>query len=81
MFFYKFATSSQVKLIYYRCNYFLNDIYLFLERGKGREKERERNINVWLPLTRPLLGTWPTTQACALEWESNQRFFSLQAST
>ena len=27
---------------------------------------RERNINVWLPLTRPLLGTWPTTQACAL---------------
>ena len=24
------------------------------------------NINVWLPLARPLLGTWPTTQACAL---------------
>ena len=30
------------------------------------EEERERNINVWLTLTRPLLGTWPTTQACAL---------------
>ena len=30
------------------------------------EKERERNINVWLPLERPPLGTWPTTQACAL---------------
>ena len=28
-------------------------------------KERQRNINVWLPLTRPLLGTWPATQACA----------------
>ena len=41
-------------------------IYLILERGEGREKERKRNINVWLPLTRPLLGTWPTTQACAL---------------
>ena len=27
---------------------------------------RERNINVWLPLECPLLGTWPTTQACAL---------------
>ena len=40
--------------------------YLFLERGEGREKKRERNINVWLPLTRPLLGTWPATQACAL---------------
>ena len=31
-----------------------------------REKERERNINVRLPLTRPLLGTWPATQACVL---------------
>ena len=26
----------------------------------------ERNINVWLPLVHPLLGTWRTTQACAL---------------
>ena len=41
-------------------------IYLFLERGEGREKERERIINVWLPLARPLLGAWPATQACAL---------------
>ena len=41
-------------------------IYLFLERGTGREKERERNINVWLPLMWPPLGTWPATQACAL---------------
>ena len=40
-------------------------IYLFLERGEGREKERER-INVWLPVTRPQLGTWPATQACVL---------------
>ena len=47
--------------------YFLKDfICLFLERGKEREKERERNTNVWLPLIRPLLGTWPATQACAL---------------
>ena len=30
------------------------------------EKERKRNISVWLPLMLPLLGTWPTTQACAL---------------
>ena len=41
-------------------------MYLFLERGEGREKERERNINVWFPLTGPPLGTWPETQACAL---------------
>ena len=45
---------------------FLKRFYLFLERGEGREKERKKNINVWLPLTCPLLGTWPVTQACAL---------------
>ena len=45
---------------------FKDFIYLFLERGEGREKERERNINVWLPLAFPLLGAWPATQACAL---------------
>ena len=46
--------------------YFKDFIYLFLERGERREKERERNINAWLPWLCPLLGTWPTTQACAL---------------
>ena len=46
---------------------FKDFIYLFLERGDGREKERERNINVWLPLMCCLsLETWPVTQACAL---------------
>ena len=39
-------------------------LFIFIERG--REREREGNINVWLPLTCPLLGAWPTTQACAL---------------
>ena len=33
--------------------------------GKGG-REREKNINVWLPLTCPLLVTWPEIQACAL---------------
>ena len=40
--------------------------------GEGREKERERNINVWLPVKHLLPGTWPETQACALDWELNQ---------
>ena len=40
--------------------------YLFNFRDSGREGERERNINVWVPLEHPVLGTWPTTQACAL---------------
>ena len=44
-------------------------IYIFLERGEGREKERERNIN-WLPYTHPQLGTWPETQGCVLgKWD------------
>ena len=47
--------------------FFIKDfIYLFLERGEGRDKERAKNISVWLPLTHPPLGTWPTIQACAL---------------
>ena len=45
---------------------FVLRFYLFLERREEKERERERNINVWLPLMRPPLGTQPTTQACAL---------------
>ena len=44
--------------------FFLKEFIYFLERTERREKER--NMHVWLPLTRPLLGTWPTMQACAL---------------
>ena len=51
-------------------SFFKDFIYSFLDRRegkeKGREKERERNINVWLTLVCPLLGSWPATQACAL---------------
>ena len=43
-----------------------NIFYLFLERRKGKEEVRKRNISVWLPLTCPQLGIWPTIQACAL---------------
>ncbi|KAF6073461.1 hypothetical protein HJG60_009585 [Phyllostomus discolor] len=47
-------------------SFFLKKIIYFWREGKGGRK-RERNIHVWLPLTsRPLWGTWPTTQACAL---------------
>ena len=46
--------------------FFKDFTYLFLDRRERKEKEGERNINVGLPLTRSLLGTWPATQACAL---------------
>ena len=55
--------SCSIFLTYF---FFKDFIYLFLEKGEGRGKERKRNINVWLPLACPQLGTWPTTQACAL---------------
>ena len=42
------------------------NIYLFLGRREGWEKRRETNTNMWVPLKRPLPGTCPATQACAL---------------
>ena len=41
-------------------------LFIYSKRGEGQKEEREKNINVWLPLARPLLGIWPATQACAL---------------
>ena len=58
-----------LRLIHVACissSFFLKKyfVYLFLEReGKGG---REGNINGWLPLAHPPLGTQPATQACAL---------------
>ena len=46
--------------------------WIFQTEEEGeRERERERNISVWLPLTCPLLGTWPETQAYALTRNPN----------
>ena len=50
---------------------FLKILFIF-ERGERREKEREGETSMWeryidrLLLAHPQLGTWPTTQACAL---------------
>ena len=61
--------------------HFLKRFYVFiLEKREGREKEKERNINVWLPLTHPILGTCHNPGIC-LDWELNQRLFGLQAGT
>ena len=37
-------------------------LFIIFREEKGRRKE----LNVWLLLKCPLLGTWPATQACAL---------------
>ena len=65
----KHIASTVLVLSFYLC-IFKKRFYLFLERGEGREKGRETSIwerdMDWLPLTRPLLGTWPISQTCAL---------------
>ena len=55
--------------------------YLFIFREGKTGRKRDRNISVWLSLTHPSLGTWPATQACALDRASNQQPFASQAST
>ena len=47
-------------------------IYLFLEKGEGKEKERERNISVWLPLGMPPTGDLACNPGMCPDWESNQ---------
>ena len=59
------ATNKQHIKFFLSCQrFFKKDLFIFRERGEGREKE-ERNINVWLPLKGPPLRTQPATQECA----------------
>ena len=61
--------------------FFLKDfIYLFLERGEGREKERERNTNVrekhqWVASHRRRDWDLAHDPRMHPDWESNQRPF------
>ena len=55
-------------------------MYLFPDRGEGKEKERERNISVWLPHTPPTVDLAHNPGMC-LDWELNQQPFSLQVGT
>ena len=64
IFFFHSSFPSSLQWIYIS---FLKILLIYFREGKGeRKNERERNISVWLPPMRALLGTWPTTQACAL---------------
>ena len=60
---------------------FFKIVYLFFDRGSGREKERERNINVWLPLPHPIPGNLASNPGTCPDWELNLRPFDVQAST
>ena len=76
-----FTFKNQTFITPYNCLIsFLKRFYLLiLQRGEGREKHREGNINVWLPLMRPLLGTWPCNPGMCPHWESNWQWFGSQA--
>ena len=54
-------------------------ICLFIDRREGREKEKETSMCGHLLCTLNQ-GTWPSNQAHALDWESNQQPFTLHAS-
>ena len=80
----------QINVTHFLSKYFIHlflhhFIHLFFPifRGEGREKGRERNIDVWLPLARPLLGTWPEQNpGLCPDWESNwHQPFGSQAGT
>ena len=49
---------------------FFKDLFIFRKRGREEERGRETSLCERymdrLPLTHPLLGTWPATRACAL---------------
>ena len=45
---------------------FFKIFYLFIFREGGREGERGGVKHQCMVASRPLLGTWPATQACAL---------------
>ena len=73
--------------LYFKVFFIFKDfIYLFLERGKGREKERERNINAWIihqsgaSCTSPP-GDLAHNPGMCPNWDLNLRPFSSQAST
>ena len=44
-------------------------IYLFLERGEGREKRRERNINVWFASHVPPTGDLARNPGMCPDWD------------
>ena len=54
-------------------------IYLFLERGEGREKEREINIHVYVASHVPSTGDLARNLGLYPDWELNQGPFGSQA--
>ena len=58
--------------------FFKDFIYLFLEKGEGREKKRERNLSA---SRMPPTGDQPHNPGMCPDWDSNQWPFGSQAHT
>ena len=48
-------------------------MYLFLERGEGKEKERERKHQCVVASREPLTGDLACNSGMCPDWESNQQ--------
>ena len=57
---------------------FKDFVYLFLERGEGREKEGEKHQCVFASCVLPT-GDLAHNPGMCSDWESNRRPFALQA--
>ena len=81
LYFFIYLNYFMFERLFNFCN-----VYLFLERGEGREKERERNIDVWekhpsfASHTSPNWGPGLQPRLVRPDWELNQLPLGSQAS-
>ena len=77
-----FLTRQGMTAYAWLVSFFFLRFYLFVFReGKGKKKRRGETSMCSCLMHAPLLGTWPTIKACALDWEWNRGPFGLQADT
>ena len=71
-------TVFQLYSFLFNVTFFKDFIYLFLERGEGREKEGEKHQ--WVVASHmPPTGDLACNPGMCPDWELNQRSFALQA--
>ena len=75
-------TSAIMMLNVENFHFFKDSIYLFLERGEGREKERKRKkLQCVIVSCAPPTGDLAHNPGMCPDWELNQQPFALQACT
>ena len=62
---HQYITINILFLYFLKQGFFFKILFIFRERGREGEREGEKQQCV-VALVRPLLGTWPATQGCAL---------------